>query len=131
MTTWDQIRAFLVGLPGAEPYDEAVKVKKKVVAFRTHNRKAWPDNVERIDEVVVAIRCDHLERAGLIQEDPATYYVTPHYDGWDGVLVRVATADPAQIRELLIDAYRRMAPPRIIAELDRQLAARMIPDSLS
>jgi hypothetical protein len=69
--------------------------------------------------VVLVIRVDYDERAALIHEDPYTFAVTPHYQSYRGVLVRSATIQPDQLRELLTDAWRMVAPTRLIREVDQ------------
>jgi hypothetical protein len=54
----------------------------------------------------------------LIREDPDTFAVTPHYEIYRGVLIRLAQVREDQLRELLIDAWRMVAPKRLVRELD-------------
>ena len=51
----------------------------------------------------------------LIETDPATYWQTPHYDGWPAVLVREDTDDPDRLRAMIAcacDRARTRKPPR-------------------
>ncbi len=58
-------------------------------------------------------------RAALLAEDPETFFVTPHYQDYPGVIVRLATARPDQLRELLTEAWRLVAPKRLVREFDQ------------
>ena len=55
----------------------------------------------------------------MLAEDPATFFVTPHYEGYPGVLVRLATVRPDQLRELVVEAWRLVAPKRLVREFDQ------------
>lgn len=67
-------------------------------------------------EVLVAFVADEEDKAALIAGDPETFFTTPHYDGYAMVLVRLAVVADAQLRELLVDAWRVRAPKRLLAE---------------
>ena len=58
------------------------------------------------------------EQQALLAEDPETYsypaYVGRH--GW--VTVDLARADPAQVHELAVEAWRRTAPRRVVRAYD-------------
>ena len=53
-----------------------------------------------------------------MRADPDTYFITDHYTGYPWVLVRVAAILEDELRELLEDAWRRLAPTKLIAEHD-------------
>jgi hypothetical protein len=53
-----------------------------------------------------------------VQEDPDTFIGTPHYQNYPGVIVRLTTVDDGQLRELLMEAWRLVAPRRLVRELD-------------
>ncbi len=41
----------------------------------------------------------------LKETDPATFYQTPHYEGWDAVLVRYGSADPDRVIAMIERAH--------------------------
>jgi len=45
------------------------------------------------------------------------FYVTPHYAGSQMLLVRLATVDPEDLRDLLVQALLSLAPKRLTALL--------------
>jgi hypothetical protein len=55
----------------------------------------------------------------LVRSDPERYFVPPYvgHRGWLGVWVDVPV-DWDEIGELVVDAYRMVAPKRLLAELD-------------
>jgi hypothetical protein len=47
-------------------------------------------------------------------------FVTPRYQTYPGVIVRLATVQPDHLRNLLTEAWRLVAPKRLVRELDQQ-----------
>jgi hypothetical protein len=121
VATWETVWKVLEALPGTEQgllHDNpAVRVRGKLVAYLPNNRRSRPEHVADHEEFLV-VRCDLGERAALLAEDPEIFFVTPHYDSYPGVIVRLATVQPDQLRELLTEAWRLVAPKRLARELD-------------
>jgi len=121
MATWETVWGVLAALPGTEEGllhgNPAVRVRGKLVTCLPSNRRSRPDDVPDHEEFLM-VRTDFGERAALLEEDPETFFVTPHYESYPAVLVRLATVQPDQLRELLTDAWRRVAPKRLVRELD-------------
>jgi hypothetical protein len=121
MATWATVWEVLEALPGTEQgllHDNpAVRVRGKLVTYLPSNRRSRPAGAAEHEEFLV-VRCDMGERAALLAEDPMTFFVTPHYQTYPGVIVRLATVQPDQLRELLIEAWRLVAPKRLVRELD-------------
>jgi hypothetical protein len=61
---------------------------------------------------------DLEDKEALLRGDPHVYFTTPHYDGYAYVLVRLAVADPVELAELVEDAWRLVAPKRLVAAYD-------------
>ena len=122
MVTWTTVCELLATLPGTEQGrlhgNPAVRVRGRLVAFLPDNARSRPPHAPDHEEFMV-VRTDVSERAALLAEDPETFFVTPHYQSHPGVIVRLATVQPDQLRELLIEAWRRTAPRRLVRELDR------------
>jgi hypothetical protein len=56
---------------------------------------------------VLAVRvASNEEKETLLASDQEKFFTKPHYDGFPAVLVRLAIVDEAELRELLIDAWR-------------------------
>jgi hypothetical protein len=89
--------------------------------FRTPSLKVRKKSFCRMKEdgETLVIRVVDLEdKEALLRGDPGVYFTTPHYDGYAYVLVRLAVADPGALRELVEDAWRLVAPKRLVAAYD-------------
>ena len=48
----------------------------------------------------------HDEKAVLLETDPDTFWQTPHYEGWPGLLVRYGSANPERVKRVIARAWR-------------------------
>ncbi len=98
-------------LPGVEDSRSygtpAIKVKGKLIA-----------RLRSEAEGGLAIRCDFVERGMLLQADPETFYFTDHYADHPMVLINLATVRWDAMPALIEDAWRMVAPKRLIKEYD-------------
>lgn len=119
METWETICAFLETLPGTQQDPpggrEVVRVNGKVIAFPAANERSRPPEFPA-DEAFVVIKVDKFERMALLHDDPQTFFVTSHYESYPGVIVRLRTVDTAQLHELLLEAWKMVAPKRVVRE---------------
>jgi hypothetical protein len=101
-TGFDRVLRLASGLPGLVPgkaWDgPCLKANNKIAACMATHKSAEPGTL------VVVVGED--ERDGLIEGDPATYYVKDHYLPWPTVLVRLARIDDVSLRDLLLMAVR-------------------------
>ncbi len=93
--SWDEVVAFALTLPGTELSTSwsspAIKVAANARAFLYTGREAG--------SFVLAI--DQDSKLMLMETDPETYWQTPHYEGWDGVLVRFDGDDPERVAAMI------------------------------
>jgi hypothetical protein len=113
--TFDDVRAIALQLPEVEETSSYGTPSFKV---RKHMLCRLRDEGETL-----VVRVDPLEREGLLAEGGA-YFITPHYQDYPYVLVRLADADPAELRELLVEAWLEGAPKRLAAEHEDELLGR-------
>jgi hypothetical protein len=66
----------------------------------------------------VVLFCSTEEKRALLASDDPAYYTTPHYDGYDAVLVKLESVDSDELRELVTESWRRKASVRARKELD-------------
>ena len=72
----------------------------------------------REDGETLALRIDFDTRDFLMTANPETFYITDHYRGYPAILVRLAAVDPGELREVLEEAWRQIAPKRLVASLE-------------
>jgi hypothetical protein len=66
----------------------------------------------------LVVMVDVLEREALMQSDPETFFITPHYEDYPAMLINLESVDPEELRELLIESWRRKAPKRLLKAFD-------------
>lgn len=49
-----------------------------------------------------------------METQPHAFFLTDHYRGWPGILVRLSNVDRAQLQELLEQSWRRLAPKKLL-----------------
>ena len=53
------------------------------------------------------------EKEALLNEDPAIFFTTPHFDGFAAVLVRLSKIGKIRLRDVLTDAWLVRAGPKL------------------
>jgi len=67
------------------------------------------------DGETLALRVGFEERHALVGSSPDVFFVTPHYEDYPMVLVRLAAVDLDELRELFEEAWVERAPKRVVA----------------
>jgi hypothetical protein len=113
MVSEDDVRQIALSLPetAEKPYHRLPSFRVRSTLFiRIHE---LPDTL--------FMRCASIdERNELLKAEPGKFFITPHYDGYPGILVRLSQVDRAEITELLIEAWRTCAPKRLLAAYDTE-----------
>lgn len=107
MLSWDDVARIARTLPDAE---ETTSYRQP--CFTVNGRPFV--NRGRVEGAIVT-RAPDEERDLLIQARPDAYFTTPHYDGWEAVLVRLDAVDEDELAGRIEDSYAFMAakkPPR-------------------
>lgn len=103
MKDWESLAAFALTLPdtvaGTHYGGAAIKVASNGRAFVSIGREA--------DSFVLSIDSDTKEV--LLETDPATFWQTPHYEGWPALLVRYDTSDPDRVQDMVTRARDQAA----------------------
>jgi hypothetical protein len=94
--SFEEAVAFALTLPDTELSTSYGKPAVKVVA---NGRAFLFPGHEAQTSFGVAIDLDTIEM--LKETDPGTFWQTPHYEGWPGVLIRYASADPERVRAII------------------------------
>jgi hypothetical protein len=108
------VRTFALGLPGAEERETwetaTFRVRGKIFAmFSEHERHIW-------------IKSVHDEQRALVAMDGEAWFVPPYVgpSGWVGAVLSKADGD--EVRELLIEAWRKTATQRAVRAFDEERA---------
>ncbi len=71
-------------------------------AFKSRDKAfAWFPKKKEVEEGTLAVRMSIEDRERRIASNPAAYYVTPHYQDYTAVLVRVWELTDTELRALL------------------------------
>jgi hypothetical protein len=88
-----------------------VRGRRVFVSFSDHHHD---------DRVALWCAAERSERDWLVGERPEEFFVPPYvgHRGWLGAYLDIGTIDWELIAELVTDAYRIIAPKRLVALLD-------------
>jgi hypothetical protein len=99
---FDTVKKIGLTLPGVEESTAygapALKIRGELMVCVPSHRSAEPDSL--------VVRVDFEDRASLLAENPDVYYVTDHYVGYSGVLVRLSRVDQGVLKDLLGMAHK-------------------------
>ena len=112
MITADELRQVVQSLPEAEERETwghpTFRVRDKMFATMSDDGRQ------------ATVKATKEEQAALITAAPETFgfpaYVGRH--GW--VSIQLATVDPAELRELVVEAWRQSAPKRLVTAYDSE-----------
>jgi hypothetical protein len=97
MATWEDVCRIASALPEAE---ETTSYGQP--CFKVNGRPFV--NTGRVEGAFVT-RAPDDERDLLIAARPDAYFVTPHYEGWEAVLVRLDAVDEDELAGRIEDSY--------------------------
>ncbi len=104
--TFDTVREIARTLPAVEEGTSygtpAFHVRKKLLARL------------REDGETLVIKTEFAEREVRVQVAPETFFVTDHYVGYPLMLVRLMNVEREDLRLLLEQAWRMVAPKRLV-----------------
>jgi hypothetical protein len=110
--TFKQLEKMALAYPGVEARSSygtpGLYVRKKFMA-RLRN--------DDLDTLVLKPVYDDEQRF-LMETQPGVFFLTPHYVGYPTILIRLSKVDRAQLEDLVEQAWRRLATPKLLAERD-------------
>jgi hypothetical protein len=94
--TWDEAVAYALTLPDTQL---STSYGKPAVKIASNGRAFLYPSHEADTSFGVAIDLDTIEL--LKETEPETFWQTPHYVGWEGVLIRYDAEDEERVREVI------------------------------
>ena len=120
MATQADVRRIALSLPETEEVEGrvafSVRSKGKLKGFAwVWMERVAPKKPRVANPAVLAVRVANLAHKDLlISSDPAKFFTEPHYNGFPAVLVRLAEVSVPELRGLLEDAWRCLAPAELV-----------------
>lgn len=96
-----RVRKAALALPGAEE-----GTTFGFPAFKVNGKTfAWFPKKKEVEPGSMGVRMSFVERDYWLAKKPKVFYVTPHYQDYPSVLVRVTLLKDTELRELLESGY--------------------------
>lgn len=118
--TWDDVRRLALALP-----DTDETTSRGTAFWRVHGTGfVWERPLRKADlqhlgidaqpgPVLGAKVDDEATKFALVEDDPQTFFTTPHFDGYPSVLVRLDATSHRLLSEIVTSAWIAVAPPRL------------------
>ena len=109
---YEKVRDWVLALPGgqevmvAEWGHPTLRVNNKMFAGGAPGSKT------------MSVKCSKEEQASLIAERPDVYSIAAYVGRFGWVEVNLSKVDSTELHELVIEAWRRTAPKKLVKEYD-------------
>ena len=113
--TPEEMDAIVMSFPGAEK-----GVSYGAPAYKVNGK--FFTRLRREDQSVVLVGISMDEREMLMEAEPGTFHITPHYKDYPSVLARIATLHPGSFRNFLERKWRTLVPKRVVKDYDASKA---------
>jgi hypothetical protein len=105
---YDEVRQIALAFPGVDEHlafgRPTLRVNKKFLAC-----------IAKIDDDTLCLKMpDAMQRDILLSSKPDVFYMTDHYLNFGAILIRLPDADPDELRDLIEDSWRALAPKRLL-----------------
>lgn len=123
MATQAHVRKIALALPGVEEGEDQFGFSVRAGAKTKGFAWVWKERVApkqpRVPQPkVLAVRVANLDdKEILLASDPVKFFTEPHYNGFPAVLVRLPEVDVAELRVILTEAWRVVAPKSLQKQL--------------
>lgn len=109
--TEDEMREIALSFPGAE---EGMSYGRP--SFKVNGKFLTRLRAEDNSMVLVDVSFD--EREMLMEAEPGTFHLTPHYKDYPSVLARLETLHPGSLRNFLERRFRKIAKKAVVKAWD-------------
>jgi hypothetical protein len=106
--TYEQLRGWVLALPGT---------REVFVEQWGHPTLRYGDKMfasGQPDSSTASVKASPEDQAELIAAAPEVYEKAPYVGRYGWVRVNLAAADPDELRAVVLDAWRRTAPKRVV-----------------
>lgn len=122
MATLADVRSIVMDLPEVEE-----RSTRGVTEWRVRDKPVvWERLLRKVDlaalgtdpptGTIVGVRVPDVgAQKALVASGPDTVFITPHFEGWPGVLVDLDDCPVDELRELIVEAWLVQAPKRLSA----------------
>ena len=120
MATRSDVRRIALSLPETVEAEGhfafSVRNKKKLKGFAwVWMERVVPKKPRVANPAVLAVRVANLgQKDALLAAEPRKFFTEPHYNGFPAILVRLSEVKVGELRTLLEDAWRCMAPADLV-----------------
>ena len=126
MATQADVRRIAMKLPGTREadghfafevpvYDKRKKAKKMKGFVWVWKERVDPKKARIPNPKVLAARTASLDdKEILLSLDQKKFFTEPHYNGFPAILIRLPEVTTAELRPLITEAWRCMAPPELL-----------------
>ncbi len=124
MATKADVRRIALALPGVEEgtdrFGFSVANKGKAKGFVwVWMERVVPKKPRVPNAGVIAVRVPNLgQKEAILASDPRKFFTEPHYNGFPAVLVRLEAVTVADLKALIPEAWRCMAPAELVRAMD-------------
>jgi hypothetical protein len=111
--TADEMEAIVMSFPGVE---EGVSYGRP--SFKLNGK--FFTRLRGEDDSLVLMEVSYDEREILMEAEPGTFHLTPHYKDYPCVLARIADLHPGSLRNLLERRFRKVAKKSAVKAWEAQ-----------
>jgi hypothetical protein len=128
--TWEDVSRIALALPETDERTSRDlrqwRVKDKLFVWERPLRRKEIEalGASAPDGPILGARVEHIgAKEALLADDPSVFFTTPHFDGHTSILVRLDRIAPAELEEVIVEAWLSRAPkPLAQLYIDTQLA---------
>jgi hypothetical protein len=120
VASWEAVRRIALALPETDERlsrgNAQWRVKDKLFVWERPLRRS---DLEALGEAapsgpILGARVEHEgAKWALIEDDPAVFFTTPHFNGYPAVLVQLERIGSEELEEVVIEAWLCRAPPKL------------------
>jgi hypothetical protein len=117
---WDEVARLALALPetservAREMRQWRVRDKLFVWERPLRRREAEELGAAAPDGPILGARVEHLgAKEALLADDPGVFFTTAHFEGYPAILVRLDRISPADLGEVVVEAWLARAPRRL------------------